>query len=509
MKRFLSLTLALAMLLVCISATAEHVSFTATTTHTNSDMDYTSDELYQFISEKFDFDAEVWPVSKDQHDEKVRMWINGGTMPDMLIWRNFNYQEYVTYAEQGLLKELPEGWQEKYPNLYDMYKTTGIYDQMAVDGLYYGIPHTIYYRFAQIETPVPQHATFYYRKDWASKLGFEFGASIKMKDIAAYLRACIDNDMAGNGNTIGLTETPAGMANLFMMFSDYNYDQDFFVKMDDGYHWILDNGKIATGVNMARDWYEQGLLDPDFYLLNIADATGKFTTGLAAAMFDSCSVPSHYAFRKTFEEATGLNANNIGLAAIESDDGVVQANETDNYWSVSFFSPNLSDEVFARLLELMDWACTEEGELTIMVGLKDKAWTYNEDGSIKILLEADDSGAFKSSQDVYNSFQLFRGIGALADDYSFINPGFDTAVVQSILDVFAAKRTGKMNRIDYNYKFFASDAKADYSVDIASELTYLIITKDIDVDAEIAKFVSDNQGVWQPVVDDLNAAFMK
>ena len=94
----------------------------------------------------------------------------------------------------------------------------------------------------------------------------------------------------------------------------------------------------------------------------------------------------------------------------------------------------------------------------------------------------------------------------VADDYSFLNPGYDAEVVQSILDVFAAKKGGKINPIDYAYKFFASDAKADYSVDIKTELTYLIITPDLDVDAEIEKFVQSNAGLWQPVVDDLNAA---
>ena len=43
-------------------------------------------------------------------------------------------------------------------------------------------------------------------------------------------------------------------------------------------------------------------------------------------------------------------------------------------------------------------------------------------------------------------------------------------------------------------------------MDIKTELTYLIITPNLDVDAEIEKFVQSNAGLWQPVVDDLNAA---
>lgn len=509
MKRFTALLVALTMALSCTAALGEeHMSFTVTSTHSQTEMDYRHDPLFEFVAGLFDFDYEVWPVSKDSQDEKVRIWINGGTMPDVLCWRNFNYQEYVTYAEQGLLKALPDGWEETYPDLYHMFQACGIYDELAVNGAYYGVPHSTYYRFANMEDPVVQHATLYYRKDWAADLGFDFGAFVTMDELEAYLKACIENDKAGNGHTLGLSESPGGINTLFMMFSDYNVDQDEFYKDESGYHWIMDNGKIADGVQMARDWYQKGLIDPDYYLLGVADATANFTSGLSAAMFNSCSVPSHYAFRKTFEETTGLSAHNIGLAAVADSNGVVQANQTDNYWSCTFFSPAMSDEKLNRFLEIMNWCCSEEGELTIMVGLRGEAWDYNDQGEIEILLQPDEKGNYPSTQDLYGSYQVFRALGVVADDYSFINPGFDASVVQSILNVFEAKKTGKINMIDYAYKFFASESKAEYSVDIKTELTYLIITADIDVPAEIERFVASNTGLWQPVVDDLNAELL-
>lgn len=513
MKRFLSWMLCLVMVLslsgAAMAESLEPVKFTITSTHSNSDMDYTSDALYQFIADKFQFAYEVYPVSKDSQSEKIRIWINGGTMPDVVCWRNFDYQEYLTYGEQGLLKELPEGWEETYPELYNMYKACGIYEQLAIDGKYYGIPHSTYYRFANMEDPVVQHATLYYRKDWAEKLGFEFGAYVTMSDLAAYLRACIDNDMVGNGNTLGLSDNPGAINNLFGMFSDYNYDQDAFYRDETGYHWIMQNPNFAKGMEMGRQWYNEGLLDPDYYLLSMTEATANFTSGLSAAMFESCSIPSNAAFRSTFEEGTGLSADNIGLAAIASDDGVVQANQTDNYWSLTMFSPDIDDAVFERILQLIDWTCSEEGELTIMVGLKGEAWDYAADGSIQVLLQPDEKGKYSSSQDLYNSFQVFRSLGVIADDYSFINPSYQKDVVEQIQAIFAAKKQGKINKIDYDYKFFTSDSKADYSVDIESEMTYLIIKSDVDIQQEVDSFVEKNASIWQPVVDDLNEAFVQ
>ena len=100
MKKILALLLCL-MLIGTVSALAEydtHVNFTINAGHTNAAMDYNSDNLYKLVSEKFNFDYEVFPVSKDAQDDKIRIWINGGTMPDSVTWRNFNYQEDIEKA---------------------------------------------------------------------------------------------------------------------------------------------------------------------------------------------------------------------------------------------------------------------------------------------------------------------------------------------------------------------------------------------------------------------------
>lgn len=49
---------------------------------------------------------------------------------------------------------------------------------------------------------------------------------------------------------------------------------------------------------------------------------------------------------------------------------------------------------------MIDWCCSEEGEMTIMVGLKDEAWTYDENGGIKVLLKPDAEGKYQSCQDL-------------------------------------------------------------------------------------------------------------
>ena len=55
--------------------------------------------------------------------------------------------------------------------------------------------------------------------------------------------------------------------------------------------------------------------------------------------------------------------------------------------------------------------------------------------------------------------------------------------------------------------FFTSEAKSQYSVSIDDEIMRLILDSSVDIDTEWAKFIEDNRALWEPVVNDLNAAF--
>ena len=511
MKRFLVFLMALCLLLACVPALAEnneHVSFTINSTHSNATMDYNSDGLYKLISEKFNFDYEVWPVSKDSQAEKFRIWVNGGAMPDCVTLRDFKFQEYVTYAEQGLLAPLPEGWEATYPNLHQMVLNSGMYDHMKVDGVMYAIPHAIFSNFAHMDKVV-NHLSVYYRKDWVEKLGLKpFGPVITLSQLAEYLKLAIDNDLAGNGNTIGLSDNNDYIARFFTLFSGVDYGN--FMRTDDGFVWCAAQPGLVDSLKLANEWYTKGLIDPDFYLMASADAVNKFTSGIAAAMYHNCAISSYAGYRVSFKEATGLDpATCVGVATIADDQGVTRAIETANYWSATYFSPTIKPEVFDRILSMMDWMCTTEGQLTVMMGVPGETWSSEADGSVKLLVKPDAEGKIPGTAELYNSFSVFRSMGILADDYSFINPTNDPQVISDVQAMYAAKQSGKIIPLDYDYEFFASDAKAAYSIKLEDEFARVLIMKDTELEAQWNTMIETNKGLWQPVIDDLNAAFMK
>lgn len=511
MKKIIALALCCVMLLSCVSAFAEydkHMNFTINSTHSNSTMDYNSDNLYKYISGLFNFDYEVWPVSKDSQSEKIRTWINGGTMPDIVSWRNFKYQEYATYAEQGLLAPLPEGWEEKYPDLYEMVRVSGLYDVMHIDGVMYGIPHANFGRFSQMDTVV-SNQTLYYRKDWVAELGLEpFGPVVTLDQIEEFCRLAIEKDLAGNGNTIGFSTNDDYFATFLMQFSEVDYDS--FIRTDDGYVLAATLPSVKEMIKFGRDWYQKGIVDPDFYLNDMAETTNNFTSGIAACMMHNGAISSYHGYKVTFDSSTGLNSDDcIGVAAMADNNGVSHTNQAANYWSCTFFKPDIDPEVYERILTLMNWTCTKDGQLTVVVGVPGEAWEYDENGNVKMLFEKDESGNYPNIADVYNSYNVFRSLGILPDDYSFINPSNEKLVVDQILEVYAGKNAGFIIPLDYDYEFFASDAKSEFSIKFYDEVARLITAKTADVDAEWDAYLETNRPIWEPVVNDLNEAFCK
>ena len=99
---------------VAESAYEPHVTYTGSGWCLSSSVDY-KDGFYDYFTERFNMDFIPYFTDLDTNDEKVSLLVNTASMPDGLLWMSFSYDSYIEWVDQGLLKPLPEGWEEKYP----------------------------------------------------------------------------------------------------------------------------------------------------------------------------------------------------------------------------------------------------------------------------------------------------------------------------------------------------------------------------------------------------------
>lgn len=502
MKRLIALLTAALLLLSIPAAIAEskydkHVTYTGNTVHSLlAPGDDYHDALYDYIKDLFNFDFDLWYVEYGNINEKCNTWINTGSMPDGCFNRSFNYSTYLEWIDQGLIAPLPDGWETAYPNLHKMVSVSGILDYITVDGKVYTIPHAVFGNFNKAEH-FTSHRSIYYRKDWLKELGMEdFGSSVTFDQLGEYIRLAKEKDLAGNGNTRGLIGSQSEIVEVFAYQTGRRYSS--FERTDHGYEW----GAFAPGLTdiiaILRDWYQTGLIDSDFYLTSKQDGFALFNTGLTAACYYDGSVEQIMNSWKAFEAANPgkIGKECIGATVLAGNDGIPHRPETTNYWTVTYFNPEINADVFDRILAVMDWLCDPtSGQIISRMGLENVDWKWVGENKIERLTDTN-----------YISSYLYGMYGYCTDDVGLIRPDYDPDATAMVLANYAASEPGMIPN-NFDYSFFSSESKANYSVSFSEPIVNLMVNATLDIPTEWQKFIDTNEAMWKPVVEDLNAYY--
>ncbi len=482
----------------------EHVSVTATTyysrTHAATGDDYTDNDFWRWLMDKYNMDMELWVCADSEAAEKQRIWINSGTMPDMMNWNSPSMSEYVSYAEQGLLRPLPDDWKTRWPNLAHAVEATGAEESFTVDGVLYALPVVVYANFVQLnpDVPVPGHNSIYFRKDWAEQVGMgDMGAdgTVQMSVLKEYLQKIKD---------AGLTDTPLGTASNYMNVMFWwgcgANRTTAAVKTDEGYVWGPGEENYVKMIATLQDWYQSGLIDPEYFNNDLAYYTQAFASGLTGALFRNGAAQNLQDQIQLFENSGFENplGTVFEYATVRADDGVIYSDGTKNYWSVNVFNPESDDAVIERILDLTDWLCTKEGEVSKYRGIPGVQWEYAADGTIN-QLDGDD--------EMHAKYDSLTCVGINADDYTLSGFGaFDLEIVERVRRMYELRNAGVVYATPDEYTNFTGESKANYSVPATDKIAEIVVNN-LDVESTWEAFKEEYRGVWQPLVDDLNAEY--
>lgn len=483
---------------------SEHLTISLTSLNLNAGTDYTSDEMYKYFSEKFNIDMDPWVVENSAIDEKGRIFVNSETMPDMMLVTSLDYVTFCEWVDQGLIAALPDGWKEDYPNIARVVEKSMIEDYITFDGKCYLVPHALWNYFIDTEVPV-EHHSITYRKDWAEQLGITIGETITFSEFADFNRKAIEAGLGGE-DTIGIVgQTVNHIIKGFMKTTGYDYEA--FSVQNGEYIWNPTLDAVKDGVKLLRDWYSEGLIHSDFYLMEGTDCQALFSAGKAASMMQDGGANNLNSTPGGFANANGITReeaeSKIGITLLTTDEGELWSQETGNYWQHTVFPARLEEDTvrFERVLSLMDHLCDctpDGGYLVISLGMKDVDWSVDENGEFVILTNY-------NLYDVYPSRNVFRWHGPCGDEANLMNPNTRAFGTEGATRNYGLKGAGNVVATDKAQQFYVCEAKANYSVDVQSEIIALMVDDSLDIDTEWDKFVEENKGLWQPVVDELNA----
>lgn len=467
------------------------------------------DDLSKEILKDYNAIIEPVPVSLADLNSQNRIWIASGDMPD-IVYAGFTYADYIKFAEQGLIRAMPEDYEERYPNLAKAMDASGYVEPLKekTDGIIYGAPKPIFIN--KIVDPFGDHASIYYRKDWAEELGLPVKTAYTIDELMTMAETFMEKDPNGNGagKTIGFAAEPYAMISAFCLPYDSGFSSIY--KKDGEYVFGPFQDGCLQGLKTLRQYYDKGIIYKDFYTIKSrGEVEAMFNAGLTGIMRNGGAFGNVNRLYNAFSDATGLNAMDcIEMANVIGPNGKINSVEMSNLQSISYFNPNMDDQKFERILAILDHVATPEIQNLINMGFEGK--DYTKDGEeITITRPLNDNGEFLAMGDVYPSYNLWSLLVIAWDDFTARDPSINSDLIEKNSNLWIERtENGNMLRTDYDLQFYSSkpyDKLITITSNLHNDLTNLVV-KSADIESGFNEYVEANTPVVSEGLADINGA---
>ncbi|WP_018752302.1 ABC transporter substrate-binding protein [Paenibacillus sanguinis] len=468
-----------------------------------------NNEFHKYWMDKFNVEWDYNYVQWDSWPEKLRLWINSGDLPDVASW-NYVHGDFMNYVDQGMLYKFPDDWKERWPNIAAAYKLTGLGDKLEeLTGGTYILPKPVYYQNKPADPLVNQIGVVALRKDWAEAVGFALKDAYSTSELMDYAKRVKEQDPGKVGDDLVPLSYNADdvLTNIMMPNSAHARVESAFYRGEDGkFHWGPADEETLLGLKLIKQAYEDGLLNPEFYTWKNNEGSDNFRVKGVAAVASLGGLASYRQDMDTeMKKNLGVNSDDlVHTAIVLGEDGKYRNLEQPNFWSALILSPDISQAKFERIMDIIDYSTTEEGQLLLNMGFEGVDWKYDENKELVSLLPEG-----TTLEDKYPA--RFEGLYVLGDDFSIVNPAIKKEYRERALQLFQEKAKlgtegGELATYDWDVQLYDSKAKNQAAFEYQNEYANLILQNG-DLEDNWRKWVESKQSLVQPLLDELNSKF--
>lgn len=470
--------------------------------------DGTTARNFEWFCKKFNVEFEFIPLTWGNYVDQQRMYMASGEGPDLMMMDIAPklYTEYLSWVDGGMLKEYANF--EKYPNMKKTFDGMVTGQKFMVDGKLYAWPAFMAnldkFNYVGING-------FFYRRDWAEKLGMaKPNDEYTWDEWIALVKAVVEKDPGGNGpgKTIG------------MMGKDYLFPKNFGAGSISPY--LLDYTKDANGkwvwgptlpesleaVKFVKDLYDQGLIWKDQPMVKASDPKEKGDAGLLfATAIDSLSPSS---WKKTVDNWAAAHPEDDSqaikaVAIVKGPDGKFLTRQKSDQWSQQAMNASLSDEHAERWMQMIDYMVSEEGINFIKYGIPGEDWVEENGQPVVRWTKANDGTLVKPY--TYGSVWWQRAF-VTADGIELTDPGFAGYYQDNINRMYNKflSSEGRIIPLNPDLAYFTGEKFSKTGTkenEIYQAIAGMMVSKDIEKDWN--EWVQSKMPEIQPVLDELNA----
>lgn len=484
---------------------------------TGQEINYEGDAWGQFWQDKFNVKFDLTAATMDDSDwnERLRIWINSGDMPDVAHW-GFNYGELADYANQEAVYRFPDDWKERWPNVA---KTQSFVPGAAVAEENLGGTYVLFRSIFVNNRPAERlsyHALLYMRKDWMEACDVEIKDTYSPSELEEIAKKFKEQDPGKVGSqlvpiSIRTYDVPKIYPGTVFPES-INIGDGYYKDADGKFQWAPADPRTLEGLKKYQNLYQSGLLDPEFYTLTRFEGTEKFYIGGTAGIVldDGMGYMVQSRMQHGLQTNLGLDPEkSLHIAQLVGEDGKYYYRQDMNFYGAIIFSPDISEEQFERAMDILDFCATPEGQEILNMGFEGEDWEKDADGEYVSLLPNEITGNAKSILgSKYPSADTQFGGVIMGDDFQFVTPNY-TKETRDIIKKFYQLRDeisddSTLLPREYDYEFFSSRTKTQANMNLDEEYAQLIL-KEGDLEANWNAWVKEKMQLVQPLLDELNA----
>lgn len=479
-----------------------------------------SDTYTEELNEKFQVKVKASNYDYAEWDGMVNTAINGNNLTDVFHFnlKAYNFgSTYEKWVDGNIIKALPDDL-SKWPNLKEMLSHVSNIDALKIGGKLYGIP--IMNDIVNYQKDF-SNFTYVYRRDWAKKIDADHAGQAGWEPVYK------END----------TYTWEEFNRLMLAFKTYPQMDKASVLVDESWgfpsvtnfykdvpHCFAkdENGKAINaftsdkyiaGLEKAHEFVtEKKFYSQDQFNFAANKAKELYKGDQAAIFYDNFSLANYITLRDEMRPSHQTNLDDAtAFLKIKGPDGKFALEGVENWFSMTLFNYDISENKMNKILDMIDYLLSEEGTRLAIYGKE--GYDYNiVDGQIVLSEKGWEKDQYGNYIPKTNGAKLLRYMATLGND----TKSFDPLTKKDAFDILnkwqtemkAAKEDGNLRIVKEpaDIDWMSTPTKNDKTESILADANTFVLKYAFDkyptIDAYKAEF--DKDVSWGRILNEIN-----
>lgn len=480
--------------------------------------DWSGGDTYTaYIEDKFGVSINPTSYSWADWDSQVYGPVNSDNLTDVFHFSLDSYNfanSYEKWVKGKVIKALPSDM-SPWPNLKKLIDNTSNIDSLYIDGALYCIPLA-----KDISKTGGDYSpfTYVYRRDWAKELGVYKEGDVYTWDEFQKLLETFYKAKCESGSFIAFADVEWGFPSIINFYKTAPHC--FSIGTNGKIVCTYTTGEYLEGLEVAKSWVDSKIYGYDQYAANDGDIAKQYYAGRVGVFYENLSLTNYTTLRENVGKNSAIDTKEklddaTAILKVSGPDGKYALEGTENWFSATFFSADISDEKQKKILDIMEWLLTPEGTEMAAFGKEGYDYEKAEDGTITLLengWEKDINGEYIPK---LNGAKYLRYMCTLGYDMNDYDPMVDRDAYEILNDWYefmdARLAEGKLKILteDGSVKWLSTPTKSANSGSLLSNANTKVIEfvygkKNLD---EFKAHFSSN--VWTDTLTEINTELAK